>query len=172
MTVAKSVLGGHVYLVYKSEGVTVVGRAPREGEAAVEYGQDEDGICSCKAGEFGGECKHDDMRKGTLGGPRYKRGKAELILQDYLDKVREQWPKARISSTLRHKRADMVDSATAIATGVLSEHSQPRFTLWTEVDGLVVRIHCFRDYKDYRRAVTFVRKSAAAEERERANGGN
>ena len=155
----KHLLDEHVYVVEERARGNVVHKvpAPDTAEKAVFYNIDEDGECQCRAAEFGNTCKHQLMVAGTLEKPPMSLRAAEKILEDYLDKLRAQWPRAQIVSLLQYKRAREVGSAAALACGVLSGHDAEKITVWSEFGPLLVRVYCFKERDRYRRALQAVR---------------
>lgn len=155
----KHLLDEHVYVVEERARGNVVHKvpAPDTDEKTVFYNIDEDGECQCKAAEFGNTCKHQLMVAGTLTKAPMPLGEAEKILEDYLDKLRAQWPRAQIVSLLQYKRGGQVGSAAALACGVLAGHEAEKITVWSEFGPLLVRIYCFKERDRYRRALRAVR---------------
>lgn len=155
----KNILGGHVYVVEElDEGTLKVHKLPTENEAAEEYSIDDDGVCTCKAGEFGADCKHVAMADGSLVGLEMPKRKAARLIEEYLDKLREQWPRAQIVSLLDYKPERRIEVGTALACGVLDEKSAEKLTIWGEYKGLLIRMHCFKRRSRYRRALRIVRQ--------------
>lgn len=154
----KNQLGGHVYIVQKTDEGHCIQRVPNEGEGAETYFIDKNGTCNCRASEFGNSCKHQAMAAGNLRGPLLPKLDAGDILEDYLDQLRTEWPSANLVSLVRYKRATPLSSATALAHGVLAEHPADSFTVWAEFKSFLIRVHCFKNRDDYRRALNTVRR--------------
>lgn len=150
-----SVLGGHVYVVEEADdGLYLVHKLPRNDSEEPEiYTVDADSVCTCRAGDFGNECKHAGMVDGSLMGLEMAKRRASDLLEAYLDKVREDWPRAQIMSLLPFKPGRRLAAATALAFGVLDDASAEKLVLWGEYKGLLIRLHCFRDRDRYRRAL-------------------
>ena len=158
-TKRKNLFGGRVYLVEERPGGNAVYKVPCEGEEGEVFLIDEeDGQCQCRAAEFGNECKHQRMAEGTLEKEPISKKKAEEILEDYLDKLRAEWPRAQIVSLLPYKREASVSSAAALACGVLSQHAAEKLTVWSEFGPLLIRVHCFKERDRYKRALRSVRE--------------
>jgi len=153
----KQVLGGHIYLVEETDYGYLVHRVPNGEEAKVAYAVDRDGVCECPAGEHGRECKHVGMADGTFVGPAVSKGKARRTLEAWLNKAREEVPIAKFTNMMHFKKAESVGVATAIATKFDVGYDVPRFTLWTEVEGLLIRVHAFKDPARYRGALSAAR---------------
>ena len=159
--IKKHLLDNHVYLVEERPLGNAVHKVPSPGteEQAVVYNiLDDDGQCQCRAAEFGNVCKHQRMVNGTLEKELMDVRDADKILEDYLEKLRAQWPKAQIVSLLHYKRETKVGSAAALACGVLSEHSAEKLTVWSELGPLLIRVHCFKDRARYRKALSAARQ--------------
>lgn len=161
----KNLLGGHVYLVEEKEGGDAVYKVPNEGEEGEVFLIDsEDGQCQCRAAEFGNDCKHQDMVLGVLEKAEIPRKRADEILEDYLDKLREEWPRAQIVSLLSYRKTNMVGSAAVLACGVLSQHAAEKLTVWSELGPLLIKVHCFKSRARYRRALRSVREHSVGGE--------
>jgi hypothetical protein len=152
-----SVLGGHIYLVEHVRDGKLVHKVGDEGAEKQVYFVDRDGVCECPAGEHGRVCKHVSMVEGTLAGPELSKGKARRMLEAWLDKAREEVPTAKFANLLRFKKAETVGVATAAATKFDVGCAASRFTLWTEVPGLLIRVHVFKDPTHYRAALAAAR---------------
>ncbi len=124
------------------------------------YTVDPNGVCDCKASEFGTDCKHVAMTTGSLVHKFLPKGRAAAIMDDYIEQVlRPKYPRARIVSLVDYRQDLEVGNAAALACGVLDQRSVEKLTLWTiSSEGLLLRIHCFRDLKRYRRALSSVRR--------------
>lgn len=125
------------------------------------YTVDPNGICDCKASEFGTDCKHVAMTTGSLTFGAMPRDIAESILDTYLEQVlRPKFPRARFVNLLGYKKDAEVGNAAALACGVLSDRAVEKLTLWTVAEKLLIRVHCFKDLARYRRALTRIRQKA------------
>ena len=149
----KSVLGGHIYLVEHVDDGRLVHKVVAGGEEKEVYFVDRDEVCECPAGQHGRECKHIHMAADALEGPRLSKAKARRMLESYLDKAREELPNAKFSNLLRFKKDEYVTVATALATRFDVGCTAERFTLWTEVEGMLIRVHVFKDPSRYRAAL-------------------
>ena len=154
----KQTLGGHIYLVEETNYGHLVHKVPNGEEAKVAYAVDRDGVCECPAGEHGNLCKHVRLAEGTFEGPVVSKGKARRMLEAWLDTARGEVPDAKFTNMLRFKKAETVAVATAVATKFQVGCEAPRFTLWTEIDGLLIRVHVFKDPARYRAALSSARK--------------
>jgi hypothetical protein len=153
----KTVLSGHIYIVEHTNYGFLVHKVPNEGENKLAYAVDRNGYCECPAGEHGNECKHVAMTDGVLEGPKVSKGKARRTLEAWLDKAREEVPTAKFTNLMRFKKGASVGVATAIATKFEVGCDAPRFTLWTEIEGLLIRVHVFKDPARYRAALSAAR---------------
>ena len=154
----KNVLGKHVYVVEELEGGHRVHKILKKGEE--NYFVTADGLCDCKAADFGNDCKHQGLANGSLQSlAPFQKARADDLVEEYLDKVvRDHFPKGKFVSLVRYKNEAELWNAAALAYNVFSEHRSEKTTLWTEYEGLLIRIHCFRDKDRYQRALTAVRK--------------
>ena len=131
-------------------------------DEAEVYIIDPNGVCDCKASDFGTDCKHVAMVNGSLSHGSFNRAHAGELLETYLEEVlRPQFPRARLVNLVEYKKDTSVGNAAALACGVLSDRSVEKLTIWTVYEKLLIRIHCFKDLKRYRRALSFVRRKAA-----------
>lgn len=134
----------------------------QDGSKGEVYTVDKDRVCQCRAGEFGRDCKHIEMVEGTFQGDDFPRRRADDLLDEYLDKVREEFPDARVVSLAQYRRDPKVTSATAIAYGVLGDFTEsPKLVLWTRYKQLTIRLYCFRDLARFRRVLRAVRRKGS-----------
>lgn len=160
---AKSILGGYLYLVFAQPdkpGCWIVSKLEAGKKASAnpdEYLVDENGVCSCRAAEFGNSCKHVQMVNKTLEGAEFNRTLAENILDDYLEVVRETIPGAAITSLLRFGKSKKVTKATALGGGMLNGEATDRLDIWGERKGLLVLVQIFRDRDKYRKTLKTIR---------------
>jgi len=164
VTKKSSVLGGHVYVVEETdEGSHRVSKLPHDSDGTEQpevYVVDCDYVCDCRAGDFGNDCKHVAMADGSLAGPETAKRSASAILEGYLDKIREDWPRAQVLSLLPLQHDRRVTAATALACGVLSEDASEKVVIWGEHQGLLIRLYCFKDRGRYRRALRAARNKS------------
>jgi hypothetical protein len=161
VTVARktNILGGHVYVVEElDESSHRVCKLPKAEGTPEEYTVDRDLVCSCRAGDFGNDCKHVAMVEGDLEGLSTAKRHAVGLLEGYLDKIREEWPRAQIVSLLPYKPERRVTTATALSFGVLSAESAEKLVIWGEHKGLLIRLYCFKERERYRRALRAARR--------------
>lgn len=154
----------HVYVVEEIETGHLVRKISNEGSTDEKevYTVDKDGVCDCKASEFGTDCKHVGMANGSLTFGLVPKAQAEEILETYIEQVlRPRYPNARIVSLVEYRKDAELGSAAALMCGTLGESSAEKLTLWTiSPENLLLRIHCFRDLDRYRRALSSVRRKA------------
>lgn len=159
----KKLLGKNVYVVEEVPDGHRVSKVPapipRPGEVLEEYLVNKDGVCNCKASEFGAECKHVGMALGTYSSDeKMDRDIAGELVDAYLDEVlRPGFPRARIVNLSKYRKPSLVGNAAALACGVLSDAAHEKVTVWTLYRGLLIRVHCFRDLERYRAALTYIR---------------
>jgi len=161
MTTTKKngVLGGLVYVVTEQrDGTHFVHKLGSTGSDEVAPYVVTDGQCSCKASAFRGECKHLSMVNGTLAGAEVPRYKAEEALDEFLEKIRGEWPRAKVVSLIEYAGGGRVRRAPAIATGVSPEHAAERLTIWGEHQGVLIHLHVFQDDERYQKALRQVRR--------------
>ena len=150
----KSVLGKHVYVVERrGDGNRFVHKVPNDGELPQVYEIDPDGVCSCRAGDFGGDCKHGAMADGSLEGNELTKRRATSLLEEYFDKIRNEWPKVRTSSLMSSISDKKIKVAVAMVHGAPHKTQADYLTIWTEFSGLLICLHTFKDYQRYRSAV-------------------
>jgi hypothetical protein len=156
-TKKKNVLGGHNYVVEEVENGCVVHKILKKGEE--KYFVTSEGLCDCKAADFGNDCKHQELANGSLQSlEQVSRRRADDLVEDYLDKFRGDFPRGKFVSLVRYKSETELWNAAALAFNVFSADRSEKTTLWTEYEGLLIRIHCFRDKDRYQRTLSAVRK--------------
>jgi len=150
------VLGGHIYVVEHVDGIRRVHKVTDDKNKQI-YEVDRDGVCECPAGEHGRDCKHVRMAFGELEGHPFSRPKARRMLEAWIERARGEVAHAKFVNLVRYKKGNTVKVATALATNFQVGCEAERFTLWTEIDGLLIRIHVFKDPETYREAHTRAR---------------
>jgi hypothetical protein len=154
----KHLLGGFFYVVERvTEEETRVHKLA-EDAAETEVYTIVDSECSCRAAQFGAECKHVEMSEDSLQGSPVAKRNVEAAFQDYLTRLQKSFPGSKIVSLLDYYPGREITRASAFAVGVLSEFCG-KITLWAEKDGLLIRLVCFKEVDEYRQALRRVRTS-------------
>ena len=174
-TKKKSILGDCLYVVVNEDGQSLVSKVIRSVNARPDpYVVDSDGVCSCKAGERGIECKHSKMVDRQLKGHPVPWDTAVRLTKRYLKTVRDELKAASTQSLIDLKpKTETVDVSHVLVLGGLTE-GRERLTIWTEYgfespDGpIMLVIHAFRDQPRYERAVRAAKKKAASQRAEHA----
>lgn len=154
---AKGVLGDYQYVVerlgsdhhvYKMMGLP--------NEVPSSYVVADDLNCSCKAGDFGNECKHIKMVERSLRGADIPWRKALFLSRAYARSLSAQYS-AEVKVLLDHRTPEATtDISHLLVCGAIATEDRPRLTVWQEYGAesrLLMVVHAFWDPVRYERAV-------------------
>ena len=85
-TKKKNILGGHNYVVEEFDNGCTVHKILKKGEE--KYFVTSEGLCDCKAADFGNDCKHQELANGSLQSLQtMSRRQADDLVEDYLETI-------------------------------------------------------------------------------------
>jgi len=168
----KKLLGGHVYLVEDHDTGKRVHKVPNKKDDGGIYFVDKNGACNCKASEYENDCKHILLANSTLAGEPLRLRRAKQLVEDYLDKLRGEYPNGRLVSLTSYRESkEDVNVGVAVGYNVLSDLCQTdRLVIWTQFGPLLLRLHCFTQLDQFQRVLRNARKRVAKTKRPPHNG--
>lgn len=128
------------------------------------YRVDHMGVCDCKAGEHGRECRHSKMISRVFRGKDVPWDDAVRLTDQFLKTVTKEFEGASVQALLEFKEpTEDVQLSHCLVHGAMNDTGRERLTVWTEHatdtrGPLLLVLHVFRDKERYERTLRAAKK--------------
>ena len=130
------------------------------------YRVNKQGVCNCKAGENGRDCRHSKMIDRVMPGIDVPWADAVRLTQQYLKTITKEFEGATAESLLELKEpTEMVNVSHCLIHNAMNDTGRERLTIWTEHatdrrGPLLLVLHVFRDKDRFDRTFRAAKKKA------------